>query len=53
MREHDLDECQCGDWRRDHENGHGRCRAADDLNHGFQPCWKFVLAKPFQPKEPK
>jgi hypothetical protein len=40
---HQLDVCQCGDYRRDHENGTGRCKMPDDLTHGFQPCLVFRL----------
>lgn len=45
---HDLDECECGDYRRDHVNGTGRCRMPDDLNHGLQPCEAFRLSKRYQ-----
>jgi len=36
-----LDECECGDYRRDHVDGTGRCRMPDDLCHGFTRCLKF------------
>jgi len=41
----DLDECACGDYRRDHVNGTGRCKMPDDLTHGFQPCLRFRLVR--------
>jgi hypothetical protein len=37
----DLDICACGDYRRDHEGGVGKCRKPNDLCHGFQPCVSF------------
>jgi len=42
---HDLDECHCGDWRKDHEPNGGRCRK-NGLGHGVPgfTCEKFVLA---------
>lgn len=40
-----LDECECGDYRREHEGGTGRCRMPDDLCHGFKPCLQFRLSK--------
>jgi hypothetical protein len=40
----DFDECECGDYRRDHVDGVGRCKMPNDLNHGFRPCDKFRLA---------
>ena len=43
---HPLDVCDCGDYRRDHENGVGRCTMPDDLCHGFRPCFRFVLWEP-------
>ncbi len=43
---HPLDVCDCGDYRRDHENGAGRCAMPDDLCHGFKPCFRFVLWEP-------
>lgn len=42
MRNHE-DVCTCGDYRKDHENGTGRCRMPNDLCHGFVPCEKFTL----------
>lgn len=41
-----LDECRCGDYRRDHENGTGRCKMPNDLCHGFKPCTVFRLSRP-------
>lgn len=37
------DVCACGDYRRQHKNGTGRCHMPDDGCHGFEPCKKFVL----------
>lgn len=41
----DFDMCACGDYRRDHKDGTGRCRMPDDLTHGFKPCLEFRLSK--------
>lgn len=41
----DFDGCECGDYRKDHKNGVGRCCMPDDLLHGFKPCLKFRFAK--------
>jgi len=41
---HPLDECECGDYRRDHLNGTGPCtfnKGAFDLTHGGRDCLKF------------
>jgi len=38
------DECQCGDYRRDHKDGTGACRHNSrefDLNHGGKNCYRF------------
>ena len=43
-RAHPEDECECGDYRRHHENGLGRCCMPDDLTHGNVPCFSFRLA---------
>ena len=51
MRPHPEDECECGDYRKDHINGTGRCRMPDDLCHGFKPCLRFRLERPYQNKE--
>lgn len=40
---HELDICECGDYRRDHVDGSGRCKMPDDLTHGFEPCLEFKL----------
>lgn len=45
---HPEDECECGDYRRDHEDGHGRCRMPDDLTHANAPCLSFRLAFPHE-----
>ena len=47
-RGHPLDECDCGDYRRDHINGLGRCTMPNDLNHGFEACHKFRLWREYQ-----
>jgi hypothetical protein len=41
----DFDTCTCGDYRRDHKDGTGRCCMPDDLTHGFEPCLSFRLVK--------
>lgn len=41
----DYDICHCGDFRRDHENGEGKCRMANDINHGYKPCEKFRFSR--------
>ena len=43
----DLDTCYCGDYRRDHVDGEGRCKL-NGLGHGYSgyQCLKFRLAKP-------
>lgn len=38
-----FDICECGDYRREHRGAGGRCIMADDLCHGFEPCWAFRL----------
>lgn len=44
----EFDACECGDYRRDHDglHGAGRCRLANDLTHGFEPCTSFRLFEP-------
>lgn len=37
----DLLDCKCGDHKRQHENGVGRCRMPDNLTHGVQPCERY------------
>lgn len=39
-----YDICQCGDYRRDHEGGTGRCTLPPDQVPGFRPCMRFRLA---------
>jgi hypothetical protein len=39
-----YDICQCGDYRRDHEGGTGRCTFEPDLVNGFRRCERFRLA---------
>ena len=39
MSGHPLDLCECGDYRRDHEGGEGRCLR---LDHEI-PCGRFDL----------
>lgn len=31
-------DCGCGDYKKDHENGIGKCRMPNDLTHGFMRC---------------
>lgn len=45
---HPLDTCYCGDARRDHVDGTGRCLMPDDLTHGFQPCTRFRLVEAYK-----
>lgn len=49
--EHDLDECLCGDYRRDHIDGHGACRhnKPRDLTHGYRDCDSFRLHRSYAP----
>lgn len=49
---HPLDECDCGDYRRDHANGTGRCKMPDGLCHGFKPCFKFILSRAYRLETP-
>ncbi len=45
---HPLDSCECGDYRRDHENGTGPCkfnRAGFDECHANENCTAFVLSE--------
>lgn len=44
---HDDDICVCGDFRRDHECGIGRCihNKPQDLTHGYENCLAFRPAK--------
>lgn len=39
----DFDECECGDYRQDHDLETGRCRMPDNMAHGMQPCYAFRL----------
>lgn len=42
-----YDVCKCGDYRRDHKDGHGACMfngTEFDLTHGGKDCRKFHLA---------
>jgi len=48
MSAHPLDECTCGDYRKDHADGEGRCCMPDDLTHGKKPCFRFELAFPHE-----
>ena len=45
LKDEDFDECECGDYRIQHENGVGRCKMPDDICHGLMPCLKFRLAR--------
>jgi len=43
---HPLDECECGDYRRDHADGVGPCkfnRAWFDMCHANEQCHSFRL----------
>ena len=42
-REQAIDLCECGDYRRDHDGGAGRCRMLNNITHGMQPCRAFRL----------
>lgn len=42
---HDLDTCMCGDYRRQHVNGAGRCMLNELCTP--TPCRKFRLFRPF------
>lgn len=44
-----YDTCYCGDYRKDHVDGIGRCRMPDDLTHGFQQCREFRLLERARP----
>lgn len=47
VADHPLDECRCGDYRRDHKDGVGPCNFNDggrDLCHGMKDCRAFSLA---------
>ena len=50
MGEHDLDACECGDWRRDHIDGTGACKfnknAANVGHGGPADCMEFRLSVP-------
>ena len=50
---HPLDECDCGDYRRDHIDGTGRCTMPDNLSHGFKPCLKFRLSRDYLKEQPQ
>ena len=43
-KDEDFDICECGDYRHQYEDGIGKCRMPDDMNHGFKPCLEFRLA---------
>lgn len=43
---HELDICECGDYRRDHVGGTGECRMPNDLSHGFRRCKEFRMFRP-------
>jgi len=46
-REHspDFDVCECGDYRRDHEDGSGYCRMPNNLCHAFKECLTFRISQ--------
>ncbi len=41
----DFDECECGDYRQDHDPETGRCRMPDNIAHGMEPCLGFKLTR--------
>lgn len=45
LQDTDYDECECGDYRHQHEAGTGRCTMPNDLTHGFKACPTFRLHK--------
>jgi hypothetical protein len=47
---HPNDECECGDYRKDHVGGIGPCRhnKPRDLTHGYKDCTSFRLAFPHE-----
>ena len=49
---HPLDECDCGDYRRDHIDGTERCTMPNDLSHGFRHCLKFRLSRDYLKEQP-
>lgn len=50
----DLDECKCGDYRRSHESGTGRCLlCAWNPANPLDPCMKFELHHSPMPKLPE
>lgn len=45
---HPLDQCECGDYRRDHKNHRDACNICSWSNpQAIGPCHSFRLAKPF------
>lgn len=42
LKHDSADVCRCGDYRKDHKDGIGKC--LDDLCHGFEPCKQFLMA---------
>ncbi len=50
----DLDECECGDYRRDHNDGAGPCRfnrSGFDVCHTDRDCMSFRLARAHRRRE--
>ena len=41
---HELDSCYCGDFRRSHVNGTGKCRVCDSRGFSALRCQKFRLS---------
>lgn len=37
----DFDECECGDYRQDHDLETGQCRMPNNMAHGMKPCLAF------------
>lgn len=50
--EHPLDTCECGDYRGDHVDGHGRCKfsvgAWGDGHSGAGRCDQFRLSQRYK-----
>jgi hypothetical protein len=48
MNAHPEDICYCGDFRKDHKDGTGRCIFNDEVRDGHGgagPCYQFRLAQ--------
>ena len=51
---HPLDTCKCGDYRRDHKDGHGPCVFNHTRGgpHGDSQCLRFRLSRPAEEGRP-